>query len=767
MSKRVIVGDAEFLTSQDFARFTSFPQAALDRVVGDAVGWPAGWAGITVARKSAQEVTVSPGRYVEGEIVYETDEEQVLNLTVYLPMASSDEKFVALILRGTTEELNEERAFETSTDVDVSEPVASQTPVVEHRTWEVVVQQGVAAPAPALKPEIAGTDACIAYVRLTTQGVQDIEPGDAWRVKPLYEVEGRVTTLEIRFDQISARTETLETGMANVNASIDQIRAMVPRREIIREMRRDIAAMARQIAVPEGARSAFYDPGLVLEQWDTTHVHWAARIDEGVQMPFAQAKEARLEIKNEDDPNIRIIDRRMVPAFTEVKRIFNEGGRTKKLISQLTHTEIEAVKRTVRRTATEYGPTVNVCENMAEWSRYAQELHAGAKFTKNGETIEVVANLGEIHAGLTGHTEFAVRSVKTVTYTDTYWDYQPKTVGLNGSTYGQTILVDQPLICPAIELELASVGSDGAIYVLFCETDATGAPKVNEVIAVAELPHADLKIGWNRFEPDLTYFAPGKRYAWYVVTTGNHQIYGTDNNAFTGGTSFRFTDGIWAQGDLTFDFNFRVYGCRFTNTRTVVEFKSMTLSDGMTQFKLLYPNWQPEGTAIAWEIQPVLGGEDHPWSPLVPSVDDNPLAGLPAMVNLRCTMLATPDLAPMIELSADAVYQASRIASSFRAVSKELDLGISSEEIETLTVVDDFDPALHTFSPRILVGNDNTLVEPDITTVVVDEDKPSRRSILSTYTVSGGTTKVRAAPGGATSNVVKPFFIQNTALFAL
>ena len=38
MSKAVIVGDSEFLDTPDYNRFGTFPRAALDNVVGDAIG---------------------------------------------------------------------------------------------------------------------------------------------------------------------------------------------------------------------------------------------------------------------------------------------------------------------------------------------------------------------------------------------------------------------------------------------------------------------------------------------------------------------------------------------------------------------------------------------------------------------------------------------------------------------------------------------------------------------------------------------------------
>lgn len=768
MSKRLLVGHAEYLEAPDYERFTTFPQAAIDAVVGDVVGYPAHWAGFTVARRSAQEVTISAGRFYNGGIVYEADSVQTLNLTSAIPVNASDERWIALILRGGTRTHQEERAFETSEDPAISEPVSIPTPKIEMRECETIVQLGQPTPAPAVPPGVAETDACIAYVRITTQGVQDIQPGERWRAKSLFEVEGRVERLEVRLDATLARTEVLETGMTNANAAIDELRRGQIRPEVFRQVRRDVAAIRRQVDVPEGARSDWYDPGLLYDYWGATHASWLARIDEGVQFPYTQRSQTRLEVRSEGDPRLSFSRRRMVPAWNKVKRIANEGGGSTRLISQEQHTEIKAYKRSVSRTRTDYGPTVNVCENAAEWARFAPFLHAGQRFTKDDEEFEVIGFVQDGWPnGPPGHNIYAVRSVKKTEWSETYWEYLPIEIGLNGSVYGQTFLVDQPLICPSIELEFASIGTGGAVHVFICNMDETGAPIIYDILAEAKLEQPDLSIGWNEFVCDLTYFEPGKRYAWFAVTTGNHQLRGTDGNAYTGGTSFRFTDGAWAQGDLDFDFNFRVNGCRFINTRTVVDFKSMTLPGGMTEFSLLYPSWTPEGTAISWEVQPVFGGEDQPWRRVSPFGGANALVGLPAMVNLRATMLATNDLAPMIELSADAVSTTGRVGDRFLAPSERIDLGITTDRIETLTVVDDFNPAIHTFTPRIMVNDGPTLVAPTNSITAIDQDRPSRRTITSFYDVPAGTRYVRNAPGGTTTNVVDVFFIQNTALFAL
>lgn len=768
MSNRLLTADAEILLPEDFDDMTLFQQQAVDNLTEDAVGYPAHWAGFAVSSSAnAQVVSISSGRYYAGRMVYAADNATQLNLQTYLPTVASDERWVALILRGSIETDSAVRGFkDLAADADDDSVVMRSTPKIEARRIAIVVQQGLISPSPAVIPTVADTDCCIALVRLTASGVQEIRANDSDRVKPLYELEGRMIAVEVNLTALSLRTTTLETDLTNTNAAVNELRAAMIRPEIARQMRRDIAALRRGANVPAGARSDWYDPGLLMDQWDATHALWRARVDEGVHFPFASEREARLNVVAEDDPRIRFSGRRMMPAWSEVARISNWTGTATRDISQSVHSEVNAIRRDVSRSKIEYGPTIRVCENAAEWSRYAPFLYAGQTFTKNGETFEVV---GDPYDGggiglNTGHNVYAIRTVKKVEWTDIYWDYVTEEIGVNGSVFGQTLLISQPTIATSVDLDFSRLGADGDVHLFICETDPTGSPVVSRVLARVTRTHNTLRLGENKFEFDPTYLTPGARYAWFAVTVGNHQLRGSTGNAYSGGTSFRLTDGAWAQGDLDFDFKFRLNAARFANTRTVVNFQPVTLENGLSEIKLLYANWHPEGTAIEWEIR--ASGQDR-WYRLEPSAD-NPLLGLPSLVELRATFLATPDLGPMIVLDAFSVYRAARRAPEMRGISKAISLGLTTTTIQTLTTLDDFDPAVHTFAPRITVGAaGTTLVVPDVSTTTIDPDRPERREILSTYTVPAGTSIVRNAPGMTTNNVVDTAFIENTALFAL
>ncbi len=77
-------------------------------------------------------------------------------------------------------------------------------------------------------------------------------------------------------------------------------------------------------------------------------------------------------------------------------------------------------------------------------------------------------------------------------------------------------------------------------------------------------------------------------------------------------------------------------------------------------------------------------------------------------------------------------------------------------------VFDDFDDAIHTASPSIIV--DGVTVQPDITTIDL-ETYPGRRS--PAYTLGAATTSARLKVESNTTQIFNPTFVQNVSVHAL
>lgn len=778
MTKQLLFNEAEIAEPADFSTIGAHAREGLDNLNSGAIAYPRHWAEFTVSSPTGTTIQVAPGRFFTSSIVYDLDEPMGLSMTPHLPLVVGDQRYVAILARGVSETVDANRLIEV--DAQTGATVSVSAPKTAVRRVDLVIQQGIASPTP-LRPVIAANDCCICFVLLGSTGILQIESAQDWRVKTLYEVEGRVTVLEGQMVIAFQSVRTLQTDLAALEARLSRI----PRPEVIAQLQRDAARTRRLLGLPDEARAYFYDPGLVRDQWDLAHPNWLARVREGIRFSFAAERDDRLELMNEADPNIRITEDVMLPVWTEVERIVVDGSGSFKNISQQVHTVTTAIQRSVSRSSIEYGPTIAVCENIAEWSQVGAQ-RIGEQFQVAGETFQ---NLGVINSNTpqvdlsviqtwnptvtqegvvnwntlpqaAGHINYAVQQVIQTNWTETYWDYVTETFGVNGSVYAQSWLNAQGLVMTSIDVRFTRVGTTGDVHLALCETDATGAPTLDRVIIRTTRAASGLAVGWQKFSFTPRYLPPGRRYAWIVITTGNHALATVTGSQFTQGTLFWSTDGAWFQGSPEEDFAFRVNAAQFSRNRTIVQFEPLTLDNGMTQIHLLYPDWVPPGCNIVWEVKP-SGSDD--WSLLQPS-DTNPFTGLPALAQLRATFIGTPDLAPAMELSSKARGRSQRHRTDMVAVSKQLNFGFNTTAIVVETVVDAWQPAHNTIENRLIVGG--SVVTPTTTTTEPDITRPGRFTVKSEFTVTS-TNNARLRVNLGTNSVLRIPFIQNISLYAI
>lgn len=768
---RVEFTEAEVSKEADFDNIGKFAVKGLDDVVGGVIAYPNHWSAFTVSQVGATIARVTPGNLFNDDIVYSADEVTDVDLMLNLPGISGNRRWVGLVAQGETESVNETREIET--DADTGETVLISVPKTVRRKVNIIRLPGQIeiAENPVL-PEVPSNQCLIAYVLLGTTGILGFVPGTAWRAKTLYEVEGRVTSLELTLSDTIQRTTTLETNLANLAARM----TMIPRPEIMLQLKTDVAAIRRTLKMPTAARAYWYDPGLLQDDWDKTHPQWLARVREGTRFAYAQIVDSQMSLLNPSSQDFRTSQNVLLPAWTEEARITVEGSGGTRDISQQVHTVQHAVANTVSYTSISYGPSFGVCENQAEWANISDQ-RAGETFNVNG--TEYVAQgvaqgtlINSVNGLLTdfssynanpasaGHQGYAVAQVQYNTWSETYWSYWTEEIGVNGSIYGQTFLNAQPCIATSIDLQFTKVGTDGEVHLFLCLCDGTGAPRFDTAIAFTSVPANQLVVGWNKFSIRPTLLETGRRYAWYTVTVGNHQLATVTNNKFAQGSLFWATDGAWAQGDPTSDFCFRLNTAKFKSTRTVIQFNSLTCSLGMTEIQLLYQGWAPGGTSMTWQVKPTGSTE---WFD-IQGGDATPLYGLPALCELRAVFVGTTDLAPALLLDTTARSAAMRVRPDMKAVSDPLTFGFSSDTITMVVTLDRFDPAYATYTPQIIVGS--TPVSASVSTVALDPDKPGRRTVTSVFSLGAAATATRAYPQMTNTNFTNVPFIENILLAA-
>lgn len=756
MSKIVKLNDSQIATAEDLNRIGTYQRQTNDNISRDVVGASHAYSGFVPSLVSQQAVEIGPGRYHTTSAVYEAEVSQVVQLGSYLPLQSNLARYVALILRGQDVDIIETRQVET--DVDTGELTTQALVVAKSRVASVVILAGADAPTP-LKPGIDSSSACIAFIKLTSTGIAEIERAEDWRLKTLHEVEQRVTAGEKMDETQGTRLGSIESDLANIARSV----RAAPRPEAWRQLRNDVARAVRALNFPDTARAEFWDHGLVKDKWDTAHPLAYFRVREGIRFAAANEREAPMALLNPSAPGIRVTDGFVLPAWTEKARINIDGQDGEVSISSVTHTVTNAIRREISRSSVSYGPAFNVCENRAEWAALA-DRRPGEVFSNAGETFQVVGLTDHVNNSdpelSKDHKEYAVQSVTYDSWTEVYWDYVTTVEGLSGSIFAQTYLNAQPGWLTSLDLKFTRVGAGADVKVLICETGLSGAPDLRRVIASTTIPAGSLTVGWNKAALVPTFLELGKLYSWVAVTTGNHWLATVTGNKFAQGSMFHSTDGFWFQGSVTEDFACRMNFAEFSTTRVEIPFEPLTLENGMTSFRLNYPGWVPAGTRLQWEFKP--SGADV-WYPIA-NYENNPLSNLPALTQLRAVFVGTTDLMPGISLP-KARSTTLRSAGTLTAMTNPWVFGMTSNEVIVETTLDTFDPALHTFSPKLRLPDDSIEL-PDAVTVSVDPLKSDRRTVRAVFNLPAAVPSARLQLEGQTTSVVKPYFVQDVFAYA-
>ncbi|WP_099863698.1 hypothetical protein [Pararhizobium haloflavum] len=762
MNKRVDFSNAEIASPEDLSSIGIFAMDGDELIHGAALGWPAHWSRITVAELTSDVVQLSPGAYHKEGAVYTNEAPIEVNLQSYKPPVSGDERWVALILRGSAVTSNATRAFETSEEpLTESVPVNQSTPKYHSLDMSVVVQTGPIAPPPALRPTVAENDCCVAFVRLTTSGIAEIVSNSGARVKTVYELDGRLTAVEQAIEVVVETTATIQTDMANLAAKFK----LIPDPRIFRQITRDVSITRQLLNFPEEARNYYFDQGLLRDFWDFAYVGADMRVLEGIRFPYENQRETQLRLLNPASSDIDIYDNTLVlPAYTERRRIENKLGSLRKDIANTVHTITTATQHQTTHTSIRYGETINVCENTVGWQsiggRKAGEIFAvgGQEFVSKGKTDNP---WNQTATAQNGHSQFAAQRVIRDTFTSTYTTYHTEQFGLSGAVYGQTFVCSQIMVATSLELYFTRVGSEGDVLLCICEITPSGAPDYSSVIAKVNKPQGDLQVNaWNKFAIPPTLLEQGKRYGFFTVTTGNHQLAATGENAFPGGTMFVSSDGIWSQGDIREDISFRLNAARFEASRTVVPFENLQLTGGMSELRMVYQGWEPDFTRLVWEVK--AEGQSE-WVPM-DEREDNPLANLPANVQLRAVFVGTEDVAPSIILDTNALSITGRMKHNMEAVSQELDFGFATDELQIVMNVDAYQAINHDFTPSLII--DGSVVAATSVSETVDPEKPSRSTFVANFTLGAAASACRLKVDGHTNSQINVPFVQDIQLNA-
>ena len=699
MEELVIFRDRQELQAADLNNMQTYVDDAIMDVVMDAITTEKMFVGLGVTKKSATEITVASGRLWDGSTGKRYAKSASEDVSVYSYLPVSDEKYLNISVIGQETSTDQEpRDYLTDLTSGTTEPKSLY--MTTAREVAIQITAGLESSSPQ-KPDAPTSYTTIAYVLLSTSGIQSIELASNKNLMQLYDVYQTVLTLAAWIASATPKLASLMSDMANLAAKINSIRSP----KLVTQLAADVALIREELALPtnytEYEADNFLDPG----ESDTANALYHALVQEGVRFPWAGLTEQQLALFNPYETGIQNFNGLIIPAHTLVARLQTTGVAGTLLLSQYQYQTVTSRQCTRTRVRTTYSSAYTYCTNGSSWGKTDETTVVEQVFegtVPDGISLgdsNYTEYLGEVQHN-DNHQWLTARDVWVHAWLETYWVVDSTTNTIQGSITAQTILNSQNGWLRKIGLTFAAKASDGAVNLLLCNCTSDGLPNLHRVIGSAVVQPADIKVDGTETLFELAqpvFLAPGARYALVLVTAGAHSVNLVEGTEYSQGTLFYSTDGQYFQGDFTKDLQMSLYFAQFSNVRTVINLTPISLAEGIVGFDILSEQIVPSATSLVLQYQASGTGD---WTSIEAGTADA-LLGLPAMCNLRAVFNGSQDIMPGLGLSGSKM-RANRPGTSFRHLSTLRTLGTASSDIDVILRLENWDATKHACTVTLL-----------------------------------------------------------------
>lgn len=769
MERRVKFHTNQQGLAEDHNQAQEYVQRSLDNIIFDAITSGSAFSGFDTTSANALSVSVATGRlYREGR-VYTTEAETTVDLMALLPLVSK--KIVAIVVGGTIAETLETPVkflTDSTTRATQVQTVARQI----HRSAVVQTVSGVESATPQ-KPTVSSDLLTLAWVTLSTAGVDSIEMNTDGRIDSVIGNALRLDTLESWRVSIGQRIDTLASDMAALAFRVQQRSG----REIVDALAADVVILKEALELEDGYSGYGADRYLDSRESDTDDPDYLAKIEEGVRFPDVAADENAMALFQGVNPQLNVhADGLVLPAYEEIVRLSIDHQTDQMAVNQYASQTINSSTLTRSRRRQRYGEPLIVCANNQFWHSGKLDWQKGI-FERNGETFEVLGEMtkGSYYLGngyraggynAPPHGILRLRRYWEDRVETAYWDRLSEVSSDVGSMVANTFLVSQDAWITSLNIGITQVAVAGDVTVLLCDT-VYGKPDTSKVYARTTVAQADLQTwpNWTNFPIEPTFVQNGRRYALVLITQGAHYIATSNGAEYSMGTLFYSTDGDFFSGDLSKDICFQVKTARFQSTRTEVELDALSLSGGIVGIDIQEDIVVPAGTELFYEVQESGQSTWHTVDAVTSG--HSPLANLPPLLRMRAVMIHTQDVAPGIDL-ANSLVGVNRPGVGFVHISENLMLPAASQSIKVIVDIGAFNPANHTLSCTLDDVTNNVIgIAPSATTdeEIGDGDDDNHKRIRRTYVwtaseITTATSEFKIRFTGATTSALDLFLLE-------
>ncbi len=739
MERQVIFRDRQELPASDLTNVQVFADETHSHIVSDAITPERQIVGLEVKMHSATEIEVSPGRLWDGTSgkVYRKDEAEVISVFSYLPL--QDKKILSVAVIGQEEETDiQPRDFVIDVQTKQTEPRAVAMEL--RRTIAITIVSGEESPDPQA-PAVPTGYTEIAQVVLDPSGIVEIRLAENKKLPRLFETDQRLKGVESWKEIAEKRVSTLASDIANIAKKLFDMEHS----SLTNQLAADVARLKDLMNLPDTYSSYGADRFLTDDESDTQNTEYYARAEEGIRFPWAGEYEFQPDLFNPYDPAVKKYESFIIPDFDEEVRLETKGYAGELSISQYQYQTFGLKEGKISIVRKRYGKTRRVCTNHYGWRGRPEDflrqvLHIDPTqvqwqtYGRHGPYYWIRINEGYWEDRLTA----------------TYYYPTIVTHTINGSQIAQTFLNSQNGWLTKVGFYFTKVAQDGVVYLAICETHK-GMPDPSKTLILTSLEPSEIK----KYPEETIFTLPrpvfltaGKRYAFILITAGDHAVATVSGQEYTEGTLFYSMDGEYYQGDFTKDLMMKLYYAKFKNTFVTVELTPASLSDGIADIDITLNAIEPENTELIVEYQ--YNGK---WYPVAPETVEN-FAGLPAMLPLRLRFVGSTTLMPAVDFQGSKVRVA-RPATTFTHISTERELPTASITVDVQVLLEHFDENKHTCEIHLVDPDTGTNYTPDVVEDKYDPFGIRRVATFNNYPNSKYKIKIQ----GTTTTALEPFLV--------
>lgn len=744
------------VTVADYKNLAEFPRDAIDTLIQSAVSGrlDACYSGATVAKTGTTQVTVENPMilFKDGKLFTGGDTPAVLNLLAHMP-TSGNRRIIAVLLQAqTVSDATEPRDFIVNGSVWPPQVDPQPTASVEWRKATTTIQLGDQAPSPS-RPIVDSANTVIAYVTLSSTEIVNVEQNIENRITTARSLAARLGVLENWMQETQPVVEGLKTDVSKLVASnADKLS-----RDMQVYLLEQLARVFEQTGMPEGKSYSKTDHFLDVTGSDLENVQSITKVEEGIRFADDNSATLTLGLLTPSDTGIQASQGGLVlPRYTEDNLISIVDKSTEHALANGGSQTINYTIKTTSKTRIRYGDPFVVCTNATWWQTGRYDAVKGV-FYRDGEEYNV--EFSEQHpSGDPNQSMKRLRKLFVDTYEEPYWAATVVQASYTGQVAGNTFMMPRSGWVTAVNLMFSRVDAGGGdVRLALCEIFENGAPNYSACYATTTVEAANLKIhpAKTRFAIEPVFLEGGKRYAWFVITSGNHWLAMAEDNKYAQGSFFVSTDGLWSQGSISLDACFELMIAEFVAPRVTVNLQPWNLSGGICGIDLLNRQVVPDGCSISFEVQ--VGSVWHTLEQIASGA--SPLYNLPANINARMVMLGTTELMPGINLSKSAVTVSRPRTNGVHITKPNITPGPVKEIIEIL-VLEHYDEANHDLSCVIQTGANYATETPP--TAVTDEVQPdgSIRRVF-TWTLSTAVSSWKRKTTYSTNSALNVFLVSS------